>query len=150
MIINRLLVVIAVICLAGCSSYKARNVSGNDHPVHNVIGEGFEQVDKLAGRHDERIQMAWRKQLEGFTKDDNYACRRPLYARYFNQGQLLDAQQGACPEEIPFHLTNGLEADEIVWLSPDKVHAVHLLFIGQGEAMMSKFGHIAFRLIICP
>lgn len=144
------LIISAVICLAGCSSSPLKQVSVTSQTPLESIGEGFKETHRVVGRTDERVQAAWRRQLHDFTSDDSYACRRPLYARYFNQYQSFTPYNDGCSEEIPFHLTNGLEADEIIWLNPDKVHAVHLLFIGRGDAMMSRFGHTAFRLITCP
>lgn len=144
------LIVSAIICLAGCSSFPLKKAPVTGQATHESIEEGFKEIHRVAGRKDESTQVAWRKQLRDYTNDDRYACRRPLYARHFMRHQSFSSDNEVCPKEIPFHLTNGLEADEIVWLNPDKVHAVHVLFIGQGDTMMSKFGHTAFRLIICP
>src|SRR5690554_4042007 len=115
--LRKALIVSALMGLAGCSSISQMQAPVTGQTTHKGIEEGFKEIHRVAGRKDESTQVAWRKQLRDYTNDDRYACRRPLYARHFMRHQSFSSDNEVCPKEIPFHLTNGLEADEIVWLN---------------------------------
>jgi hypothetical protein len=37
-----------------------------------------------------------------------------------------------------------------IWINPNRVKSIHLLFASQSESLASRFGHVALRLVVCP
>lgn len=139
--------------LLGCST-NGRVVDRPSAPVmflpEQSVDARFESVVELVGREEESDKDVYFRERAAFLNNRDYACRHPLYANYFQQRENGVLADKVCSQKVPLMLSSGLEVGSIVWLNPDRVHAVHLLFAGKGEAMMSRFGHIAFRLIVCP
>lgn len=110
----------------------------------------FEKVRKLSGNKDVGETDDFHDSLADFILDHQYHCTRPIYYRYFadRYGDKRELQK--CNVSVPFLVATNLAEPEVVWVDPGSISAIHLLFAGEGEAMMSRFGHVMFRLIICP
>ncbi|MDX1588375.1 MAG: DUF4105 domain-containing protein [Oleiphilaceae bacterium] len=111
---------------------------------------GFESFWEVAGRHGEPLEVAFSRELEQFTGDRHYPCRRPLLYRYFVSRFGQPSREAACQNDVPFLVTSGMEGSALTWVNPERVKAIHVLFAGQGDGIVSRFGHLSFRLIICP
>ena len=90
--------------------------------------------------------------LEHFLLDPGYACRRPALHAWFKAhfGWAPEAQ--ACPDTLPYVDAGALadaDAAPLLELDPARVVAVDYLLAGDGEEMMSRWGHSMLRLVIC-
>ncbi|GGK02840.1 DUF7844 domain-containing protein [Luteimonas terricola] len=90
--------------------------------------------------------------LEHFLLDPGYACRRPALHAHFaaHFGWAPDATD--CAATLPY-VDAGVLADadapSLLEIDPARVVAVDYLLAGDGEAMMSRWGHSMLRLVIC-
>ena len=58
-----------------------------------------------------------------------------------------------CPDpdaSVPFLVSDRLHGERILHLHPGRVRAIHFLFAGKGDQAISKFGHVALRLVLAP
>ena len=78
----------------------------------------------------------------------DFNCRQPLYFKYFQHRYQTNTSPCATP--VPFLLLNRHEGTKAIWLPPQRVSSIHLVFAGQGPNMASRFGHVALRLVVCP
>lgn len=90
--------------------------------------------------------------FEHFIYDPTYKCRRPVYYEY------LAEKLGSTP-----HLEFNCESNKKITMSSpsslgklmvrsldiNRLYQVHYLFAGKGEAVMSRWGHSMFRLVMC-
>jgi len=90
--------------------------------------------------------------FEHFIYDPTYKCRRPVYYDY------LAEKLKATP-----HLDSNCESNKKITMSSqgiegrmmtrsldmNRLYQVHYLFAGKGEAVMSRWGHSMFRLVMC-
>ncbi|OFZ20265.1 MAG: hypothetical protein A2X94_15440 [Bdellovibrionales bacterium GWB1_55_8] len=91
--------------------------------------------------------------LEFFLLDPEYACRRPTLNRYFQSifGKT-QLQTTACERDstVFLHSQNiGKNLLRKTDLNPDRIYQVHFLFASRGPALMSRWGHAMYRLVVC-
>lgn len=89
-------------------------------------------------------------QLAGYLLRPDYACVHPGYAAYFARrfGGALNYDQ--CATDVPFYLFDPQQGGRVVSIDPQRVHQIHILFATGGESLVSGFGHVALRLVVCP
>jgi hypothetical protein len=92
--------------------------------------------------------------FEYFLLDQEFACRRPAVHRFLAErfGVRIGASETACVPRTKVWLGSSdpaldqrIEAD----LDPARVYQVHYLFAARSRAIMSRWGHSMYRLVIC-
>lgn len=90
--------------------------------------------------------------LEHFLLDPAYACRRPALHAYFSAHFGWAPEADACGQRLPFVDAGALAdagAAPLLELDPARVVAVDYLLAGDGDAVMSRWGHSMLRLVVC-
>lgn len=91
--------------------------------------------------------------FEYFILDPEFKCRRPTMFNEFSTHFGVDPQPTAnCASSTLVYLSTpqmNPTADYSVDIDPSRVYEVDYLFASEGEAMMSKWGHSMYRLILC-
>lgn len=87
--------------------------------------------------------------LEHYLLDDDYACRRPALARYFDDRFEQPRATTECPPEFPFIQAAEDASDPLLELDPARVYAVDYLLAEGNERPMSRWGHSMLRLVVC-
>ena len=90
--------------------------------------------------------------LEYFLLDPSYACRRPALHAFFAEHFGGAPARAACADALPWVDAGALsdaDAAPLLELDPARVYAVDYLLAGNGEALMSRWGHTMLRLVIC-
>lgn len=90
--------------------------------------------------------------LEHFLLDPGYACRRPALHAWFAAHFDWAPRAQACDPALPFVDAGALAdagAAPLLELEPARVFAVDYLLAGDGDAMMSRWGHAMLRLVVC-
>lgn len=130
-----------LVACAGLSSGPADSLS-MDPP--------FRDLHQVAGNSAETPEQAFSRELMAFLDREDFHCTHPLHHRYFSARYGLKATPTECPQTLPFRVLSGIDGVSVRRLDPGRVHSIHVLFAGEGEAVMSRFGHLSFRLIVCP
>lgn len=84
-----------------------------------------------------------------YFTDASYRCRHPLTAAQLESAWQWAAAPAVCASRLPFMVVDDEGRRELRWVDPARVHAVHLVFAGASGATLSRFGHVALRLVIC-
>ncbi|MGY0651382.1 DUF7844 domain-containing protein [Luteimonas sp. A537] len=90
--------------------------------------------------------------LEYFLLDPGYACRRPALHAHFAAHFEWAPERQDCAATLPYVDAGALadaDAEPLLELDPARVVAVDYLLAGNGEAMMSRWGHTMLRLVVC-
>lgn len=90
--------------------------------------------------------------LEHFLLDPEYACRRPALHAWFQAHFEWAPEAPDCGATLPFVDAGALadaDAEPLLELDPARVVAVDYLLAGNGDAMMSRWGHSMLRLVVC-
>ncbi|MEN1940842.1 DUF4105 domain-containing protein [Luteimonas sp. MJ174] len=90
--------------------------------------------------------------LEYFLLDPAYACRRPALHAHFAAHFGWSPEAPVCADTLPYVDAGALadaDAEPLLELDPARVVAVDYLLAGNGEAMMSRWGHTMLRLVVC-
>ncbi len=115
-----------------------------------LVDAKFYQTHKVASGEKASMASSFAQNLAKYLLLPSFACNQPIYARYFQERYQGKTPKISCNEKLPFFVINRYEGGKVLWLSPKRVSAIHLLFAGEGQSMASSFGHVALRLIICP
>ncbi|MFP5519144.1 MAG: DUF4105 domain-containing protein, partial [Bdellovibrionia bacterium] len=98
-------------------------------------------------------EEAFSVNFEFFLMDPQYKCRRPTAYRFLaNHFQFEPFAQIQCAQRDQVYVTlnNSTFSGAIFESLPvDRIASIHYLLAGDGEAMMSKWGHSMIRLVIC-
>jgi Domain of unknown function (DUF4105) len=89
--------------------------------------------------------------VEYLILDPDFQCRRPAMARFL-AGKLGLSLNNECSKNQKIILQSAFMEDsyqKVVDLAPKNIYQIHYLFAGKGRAMMSRWGHAMFRLVIC-
>lgn len=140
---------IAVVCL---SLLLASCTTSRKHIASNSLQSdaAFARVVKAVLGENGLSGQIFTTALTDYKARLDYACRQPLFARYFQQRLKADVPVALCRSEIPFAVMTRYDGMKVIWLDPARVKSIHLLFGGKGQGMMSRFGHVALRLVVCP
>ena len=106
----------------------------------------FDIVDDHQSEHSKSFAVA----LSSFIIRQDFQCIRPLYAHYFSNRYGIKISENECNTKLPIHLTSNLTTQSELNIDVNRVSAIHILFAGSGEGIVSRFGHISLRLIVCP
>jgi hypothetical protein len=90
--------------------------------------------------------------LEHFLLDPGYACRRPALHAHFAAHFGWAPGAARCAATLPYVDAGALadaDAAPLLELDPARVVAVDYLLAGNGDAMMSRWGHTMLRLVVC-
>lgn len=93
--------------------------------------------------------MAYARQASAYFSEPDYVCRHPLTAAVLEALWQKPASDSDCAREQPFMLDGENAGRQIFMLDPGRVAEVHLLFAGASGTTMSRFGHVALRLVVC-
>ncbi|PHR58097.1 MAG: hypothetical protein COA44_04110 [Arcobacter sp.] len=110
-----------------------------------LADDKFEELKEITGA---KASYSYASALFKYLNDKNYSCKQPLYSQYFAD-RYKDTQE-KCKGKVPFNVLSKNSAAKVFWLDPARVSSIHILFAGNGDGMVSKFGHISMRLIVCP
>lgn len=99
---------------------------------------------------EQSVQARFNQELSLYQTDSRYACRHPVYAHYFSRRLKQTTDISQCPDTVPFYVYDRRHGGEVRYIRPDQVAAIHLLFFSNGENLVSRFGHVGLRLLICP
>ena len=142
-----------------------KNISDNPQFLYSISWSQKEMKDRKILEEDDATARspyayefknsdeAFAVNMEFFLMDPDYKCRRPSgYEFLATHFQHRPFQNQAC--EKGQHVLTTLNSTEIVGniyepLDVSRVAAVHYLLAGDGDAMMSKWGHSMIRLVIC-
>lgn len=158
--------------VAGCATHtppRAETASNGPNILaplqqalsHGAFNEKLQELDigpderfasswQVAGNHETHRDVAFAEELEQFLGNRLYRCQRPLLYRYFAGRFGRPDSETKCENGVPFRVTSGIEGRALRWVNPERVKAIHVLFAGPGNGIVSRFGHLSFRLIVCP
>ncbi len=87
--------------------------------------------------------------FEYFLLDPEYKCRRPnLYSAYQESFSHTPFQNIEC-NSLSEISTSDTQRVELVNLDLKNVREIHYLFASKGQAMMSRWGHSMYKLVLC-
>jgi len=109
----------------------------------------FESISQVASNNEEDISTNFAIAFAKYLVDENYSCTKPIYNQYFNT-RFNGIDSIACEESVPFNVVSKYGFESVRWLDPKRVSAIHVLFAGNDDRLMSRFGHVSLRLIVCP
>ncbi len=98
------------------------------------------------------LQESFAVNLEFFLLDPEYVCRKPLMAQFFGDHFRADPYPGqSCKisHQVKVQSSDATEQSGTVNLDPSRVYQVHYLFAGKGDALMSRWGHAMYRIVLC-
>jgi len=112
----------------------------------------FKKLQQFTSNNEIPTQQWYAQKLTGYLLAEDFQCTSPLYQHYFQQRYTIIAGKltTSCAEKIPFNIISGNGKESVAWLNPNRISAIHLLFAGSDDGLISKFGHVSLRLIVCP
>lgn len=91
--------------------------------------------------------------FEYFILDPEFKCRRPtLYDELARQLETSPGSRESCTPSTDVYLSIAQlnsQTNYAVDIDPQRVYEVDYLFASEGEALMSRWGHSMYRLIMC-
>lgn len=114
--------------------------------------KAFEKLQQFTSNNEISAKQWYAQKLTGYLLAADFPCTSPLYQHYFQQRYTTRARKPSsrCAVEIPFNIISANGKESVAWLNPNRISAIHLLFAGSDEGLISKFGHVSLRLIVCP
>lgn len=88
---------------------------------------------------------------EYLALDPEFECRKPATANFLSK-RLGIKLQGTCQKNYKVLAQSAFVEDNYqlsVNIDPKRIYQVHYLFAGKGQALMSRWGHAMFRLVVC-
>lgn len=88
---------------------------------------------------------------EYLVLDSEFECRKPATANFLSK-RLGISLKGECEKNTKVIAQSAFLEDNYqlaVNIDPKRVYQVHYLFAGKGKALMSRWGHAMFRLVVC-
>lgn len=88
---------------------------------------------------------------EYLALDPEFECRKPATAHFLSK-RLGIPLKGTCQKNYKVMAQSAFLEDNYqlpVSIDPKRVYQVHYLFAGKGQALMSRWGHAMFRLVVC-
>lgn len=91
--------------------------------------------------------------FEHFLYDPEFKCRRPTHYEYYVRNLAVKPHsEVSCASNSKITMSSQTMSGSAVMikdLDPKRLYEVHYLFAGKGDAIMSRFGHSMFRLVMC-
>jgi hypothetical protein len=141
---NRLIVFLIAVQLCGCVS------TGHDTFQDLQSDIAFENLRNVVFGDAHLAKHSYSTTLKDYLTKSDFSCQQPLYSRYFDKIHSSEKRSALCESEIPFSVVSQYGEPHTVWLYPNRVSSVHLLFASKSNRLASRFGHVALRLIVCP
>ena len=88
---------------------------------------------------------------EYLVLDPEFECRKPATANFLSR-KLGIPLKGECQKNFKVIAQSAFLEDNYqlsVSIDPKRIYQIHYLFAGKGQALMSKWGHAMFRLVVC-
>ncbi|PHR57052.1 MAG: hypothetical protein COA44_06575 [Arcobacter sp.] len=114
------------------------------------VDEKFENIAGMVSQNNTELSTLFASNLSKYLSDTDYLCKEPMYYSYFQERYDKEGDVLSCEKEVPFSVLSKKGLSKVVWIDPKRVSSIHILFAGNGEGIISKFGHISMRLIVCP
>ncbi|WP_408098927.1 DUF4105 domain-containing protein [Peredibacter sp. HCB2-198] len=89
--------------------------------------------------------------VEYLVLDSEFECRKPATANYLSK-KLNIPLKGECQKNYKVLAQSAFLEDNYqlsTSIDPKRIYQIHYLFAGKGQALMSRWGHAMFRLIVC-
>lgn len=99
----------------------------------------------------ENLEESLAVNTEYLVLDPEFECRKPATANFLSK-RLNIPLKGDCQKNYKVMAQSAFLEDNYqlpVSIDPKRVYQVHYLFAGKGQALMSRWGHAMFRLIVC-
>lgn len=98
---------------------------------------------------DKNLKEAFAVNLEYFLLDPEFQCRRPTVHKYYER-HFGWAKPSLCQKNYEVYVSSANSSrPRLVKFDPSRLYAIHYLWAGKGEQMMSRWGHAMFRLVFC-
>jgi hypothetical protein len=97
------------------------------------------------------LEEALAVNVEYLVLDTEFECRKPATATFLSK-RLGIPLRGKCQKNYKVIAQSSFLEDNyqtFFSIDPKRVYQVHYLFAGKGRALMSRWGHAMFRLIVC-
>lgn len=98
---------------------------------------------------DQSLAETYALHASEYMVDPLYRCKRPLVAHVLESVWNYQSAAPPCNQQVPFLVAEGEAGNQIRWVDPARVYAVHLLFAGSTGNSMSRFGHVTLRIVQC-
>ncbi|MBE8221262.1 MAG: DUF4105 domain-containing protein [Bdellovibrionales bacterium] len=87
--------------------------------------------------------------FEKFLNDKDFACKKPATHMYFKK--IMNFSPFGINEckNLNTKIYGGFLNKNTFNLDPSRIKEIHILLAGPGKAMMSRWGHTMFRLVVC-
>lgn len=140
-----------------CRAYANMYLSYSQDPYFQIVS-GFIDGDEswLKHRSPDIYELTspseyFAVNMEYFLLDPNFACRRPsLYNLFRSKFAHTPFAELACQPSMNFVIPDFKGKNSpLRQLDPSRIYQVHYLLAGEGDAMMSGWGHSMFRLVVC-
>lgn len=108
----------------------------------------YQALHLALGKAINKWQESYAADLQRWDAGSVDACRQPLQGGYFQRQHPRG--ESACEGAVPFLVMESRQGMRARWIDPARVRQIHVVFAGKGSGMVSRFGHIALRLVVCP
>lgn len=88
---------------------------------------------------------------EYLVLDSEFECRKPATAQFLSKRMNIPLK-GECNKNYKVMAQSAFLEDNYqlaTSIDPKRIYQIHYLFAGKGQALMSRWGHAMFRLIVC-
>lgn len=123
-------------------------IASNDARL--ASNSNFDELAEVVANNGIDSSELYARKLALFLLDKSFACTHPLYYQYFKQRYHQAHIAEECEKKIPFSLMSKSGETSVIWLDPNRVGSIHLLFASNDDNMASRFGHVLLRLVVCP
>lgn len=99
----------------------------------------------------ENLEESLAVNTEYLVLDPEFECRKPATAGFLSK-RLGISLKGTCQKNYKVLAQSAFVEDNYqlsVNIDPSRIYQVHYLFAGKGQALMSRWGHAMFRLVVC-
>ncbi|MEL0638243.1 DUF4105 domain-containing protein [Marinomonas sp. TI.3.20] len=123
--------------------------SATNRDAFSPDSEFFKLAD-IVSDNDLKVTKIYIEELARYITQAYFACKQPLYYEYFQQRYAFYKEDFFCDSAVPFDLLSRYSSNNIIYIDPNRVRDIHIVFASKDNNMMSKFGHISLRFVICP
>ena len=99
----------------------------------------------------ENLEESLAVNTEYLVLDPEFECRKPATSNFLSK-KLGIKLQGTCQKNYKVLAQSAFVEDNYqlsVNIDPKRIYQVHYLFAGKGQALMSRWVHAMFRLVVC-
>lgn len=99
----------------------------------------------------ENLEESLGVNTEYFILDPEFECRKPATANFLSKVLGVPLRK-SCEKNYKIIAQSSYLEDNYQYataIDPKRIYQVHYLFAGKGQAIMSRWGHAMFRLVVC-